>query len=124
MLIYKIVFELNLYSVLSNLVIVFLPTNTEEIRCFLGINLIMGLTKKPSYRDYWSVNIQMRDPFISSSMLFRDHLTACCLIYYLNDNCLQPKQDEVGLASCISLTHSVKPSKNINLTNNKVFTSP
>lgn len=61
-LISKIVFESNLYAT-QQFGDRFPPTNTEEMRCFLGINLMMGLTKKPSYKDYWSANIQTRDFF-------------------------------------------------------------
>ncbi|KAJ8971583.1 hypothetical protein NQ314_000641 [Rhamnusium bicolor] len=66
-LIDKIVFETNLYAV-QKFDDRFQPTDSEEIRCFLGVNLMMGLARKPSYRDHWSSTMQIRDPFISSSM--------------------------------------------------------
>ncbi|XP_023019185.2 piggyBac transposable element-derived protein 4 [Leptinotarsa decemlineata] len=65
------------------------------MRCFLGINLMMGLTKKSSYRDYWSSSIQMRDPYISSSMS-RDRFDWLLSNIHLNDNTVQPKKGEAG----------------------------
>ena len=38
----------------------------EQIRKFLGMNIMMGMKKLPSYRDYWSKNSQLNDPYISS----------------------------------------------------------
>lgn len=57
----KIAFETNLYATQTSNGRQFIPTNHDEVKCFLGINL-MGLTKKPSYKDYWSSKLQMRDP--------------------------------------------------------------
>ncbi|KAJ8933235.1 hypothetical protein NQ314_014144 [Rhamnusium bicolor] len=63
----KLVSESNLYATQEH-GDRFTPTNLEEIKCFFGINILMGLTKKPSYKDYWSSKFEMRDPFISSAM--------------------------------------------------------
>lgn len=38
----------------------------EELRRFIGINIMMGIKKLPSYRDYWSRKSQINDPYISS----------------------------------------------------------
>ncbi|KAF2895170.1 hypothetical protein ILUMI_10998 [Ignelater luminosus] len=56
----KIVFETHLYGNR------FIPTSLDEIKAFIGVDIMMGHTKKPSYTDYWSSKIEMRDPFISS----------------------------------------------------------
>ena len=45
----------------------FVPT-TEEIKIFLAINLLMGIKRSPSYRDYWSSRGELRDSFIASKM--------------------------------------------------------
>ncbi|KAJ8967493.1 hypothetical protein NQ314_002808 [Rhamnusium bicolor] len=62
-----LVFQTNLYAVQkhnkNNA-----PTTIEEIKCFLGINLLMGIKKMPSYRDFWSSSYVLRDQFISSCM--------------------------------------------------------
>ena len=44
------------------------PITKEELKIFLGINILMGIKKLPSYRDYWSENPQLRDSYISSLM--------------------------------------------------------
>lgn len=93
-LIGKIVFETNLYAT-QQFGDRFLPTNSDEIKCFLGINLMMGLTKKPSYRDYWSSKMQMRDNFISSSMS-RDRFSWLLTNMHLNDNSVQPNVGQTG----------------------------
>lgn len=60
----EIVFQTNLYAVQNQTP--FQPTNSTEIKCFLAANIMMGITKKPSYHDYWSSNIQLRDDYVSS----------------------------------------------------------
>lgn len=64
-----IVYQTNLYCTQSlqggnN----FTPTNSNEIKVFLGINILMGVKKLPSYRDYWMADPAIRDSFISSAM--------------------------------------------------------
>lgn len=41
---------------------------TEEMRAFLGMNLVMGYHILPSLRDYWSTEPDMGVPFISNVM--------------------------------------------------------
>lgn len=41
------------------------PVSFEEIKKFLGISILMGIKKSPSFRDYWSSTEEMRDPYIS-----------------------------------------------------------
>lgn len=68
-LIDDIVYQTNLYVVQNNNGgTVKFPTNAKEIRNFLGMNIIMGVKRLPSYRDYWSANPVLRDSFISSIM--------------------------------------------------------
>lgn len=40
----------------------------EEMRAFLGMNLVMGYHVLPSLRDYWSTEPDMAVPFISNIM--------------------------------------------------------
>lgn len=51
-----IVFQTNLYAEqkFSNMGKPYKKTNPDEIKAFLGINLLMGIKRYPSYRDYWS----------------------------------------------------------------------
>lgn len=71
----------------------FTPVTKIEMNIFLGLNVLMGIKKLPSYKDYWSSNIQLRDHYISSKMSlnrfswFLSHL-------HVNNNDLQPKRHE------------------------------
>lgn len=86
-----IAFQTNLYSAQKNGNRTPPPTSVEEIKAFFGINLLMGLTKKPSYKDYWSSQMHIRDQFISSVMN-RDRFSYLLSCIHLNDNILQPKK--------------------------------
>lgn len=73
----------------------FFPRAFDEIRSFSGINLMIALIRKSSYKDNWSSKNQIRDSYISSVMScdrfswFLGHL-------HLNDNSVQPKKGECG----------------------------
>lgn len=123
-LINHIVFQTNLYALQNSggNPNSFMPTNSTEIKVFLGINLLMGLKHLPSMRDYWSSRRELRDPFISSCMS-RDRFIWILKNIHLNDNSLQPKPSEDNfdklykirpLLDILSDTFisSYKPSKN------------
>jgi len=65
----------------------------DELLIFLGINILMGIKKLPSYRDYWSYDKKLNDPFISSLMsvvrfgFILDNL-------HISDNSTEPKKGE------------------------------
>ncbi|XP_066581313.1 piggyBac transposable element-derived protein 4-like [Prorops nasuta] len=40
----------------------------DELRIFIGINIMMGIKKLPSYRDYWSSDPKLNDSFMQSLM--------------------------------------------------------
>lgn len=42
----------------------FSPLSLEELYAFIGINLLMGIKKLPSYRDYWANEDALHDEFI------------------------------------------------------------
>lgn len=44
------------------------PVTKDELLIFLGVNILMGIKKLPSYRDYWSSNEKLNDPYISRLM--------------------------------------------------------
>ncbi|XP_018562168.1 piggyBac transposable element-derived protein 4-like [Anoplophora glabripennis] len=71
----------------------FKPTTAKEIKIFLGVNLLMGLKKPPSFKDYWSSQEEMRDPFISS-VISRDRFAWLLSNIHLNDNAVQPQKGE------------------------------
>jgi len=65
----------------------------EELLIFLGINILMGIKKLLSYRDYWSSDSKLNDPFISSLMLVvRFGFILGNL--HISDNSIEPKKGE------------------------------
>lgn len=55
----------------------------------------MGLKRSPSYRDYWSSNIQMNDPYISSVMTVK-RFSFLLSNLHLNDNSQEPGRDNAA----------------------------
>ena len=45
-----------------------LATTADEIKAFIGMNIAMGVTDLPEYRDYWSDEPILHDAFISGIM--------------------------------------------------------
>lgn len=41
------------------------PCDSKSMKAFLAINILMGINKQASYKDYWSSNEQLIDPYIS-----------------------------------------------------------
>jgi len=87
-----IVFQTNLYA--TQKMKPFQPTNSSEIRAFIAINLIMGIKRLPSYRDYWSNNPILHDSYISQVMTVKrfDWLLGNL---HINDNSLMPKRGDL-----------------------------
>ena len=71
----------------------FQQTNEQEIKQFLAINLMMGIKKLPSYKDYWSSDPALRDVYISSIMS-RNRFSWLLNHIQLNDNDKQPKKGD------------------------------
>ncbi|XP_030751377.1 piggyBac transposable element-derived protein 4-like [Sitophilus oryzae] len=70
-------------------------TNPDEIKAFLGINLLMGIKRYPSYRDYWSTAPDLHDPYISLIMTL--HRFGWLLSHvHLNDNSVIPARDTIN----------------------------
>lgn len=63
-----ILFQTNLYACQANKGVNPSPLKLYELKRFIGINLLMGIKKLPSYRDYGSSITELRDPTISSAM--------------------------------------------------------
>lgn len=63
-----LVVQTNIYATLKALGPIRFPTNSKEMRVFLGLNLCMGIKKLPYYRDYWSAQPELRDSYISKHM--------------------------------------------------------
>lgn len=71
----------------------FMRTSVTEIKCFIGMQLPMGIKKQCSYRDYWSSAPDLHDPYISSLMPVNRFGWLLSHIH-LNDNSLIPKKSE------------------------------
>ncbi|XP_018578352.1 uncharacterized protein LOC108916555 [Anoplophora glabripennis] len=96
-LITHITFQTNLYAFQRHVEgRHFKPTTAKEIKIFLEVNLLMGLKKLPSFKDYWSSQEEMRDPFISS-VISRDRFAWLLSNIHLNDNAVQP---QMAMFSC------------------------
>lgn len=92
----EIVFQTNLYATQNNGGNCnFVPTTSNEVKTFLGVNMIMSLKRMPSYRDYWSSRMEMRDSYISSA-ISRDRFSWLLTNLHLNDNAMQPKKDHIN----------------------------
>lgn len=69
------------------------PVTRKEMLVFLAINIIMGVKRLPSYRDYWSMNPQLNDPYISSLMTV-NRFGFMLTYLHVNDNAKAPKRDD------------------------------
>lgn len=89
-----IVFHTNLYAEQEQMRTgkTYKKTTFDEINAFLGLNLLMGIKRLPSYKDYWSSAPDLHDSYISSIMSQKrfgwllGHL-------HINDNSIMPTRD-------------------------------
>ena len=44
------------------------PTTAQEMEAFVGINIAMGITDLPEYRDYWAEDPTLHDAFTAGVM--------------------------------------------------------
>ena len=58
------------------------PTTSEEIKAFLGINIIMGIDQKPALTHYWSTDPYLGNQGIQSVMPREHHLSNTILIWF------------------------------------------
>ena len=69
------------------------PTTQEEIRAFIGINIIMGIDQKPAIAHYWST-----DPYLGNagiqSVMPRERFEALYRYLHLNDSDAMPGRDD------------------------------
>ncbi|GFR69950.1 PiggyBac transposase Uribo1 [Elysia marginata] len=71
------------------------PTDIGEMLTFLGLLLLMGIVKKPSFHDYWSTDPLIRTPVFPAAMS-RDRFILILKFWHLNDNANQPPTNQVG----------------------------
>ncbi|XP_008189097.2 piggyBac transposable element-derived protein 4-like, partial [Acyrthosiphon pisum] len=73
----------------------FEPATSQSMKTFLAINLLMGIKKLPSYKDYWSSIPQLRDEYISYFIplnrfsWFLSHM-------HLSDNNFRPNRNDIN----------------------------
>lgn len=89
----EIVFQTNLYAQQSGKR--YVPVSSTEINAFLGINLLMGIKKSPSYRDYWSSAPDLNDSYISKLMTV-NRFGWILSNLHLNDNSVIPVRGSPG----------------------------
>ncbi|XP_054719241.1 piggyBac transposable element-derived protein 3-like [Uloborus diversus] len=89
----RIVSQTNLYA--TQMQKPFTPLELKEFLRFLAINLLMGIKRLPSYRDYWSSDPDLNDPFISRQLSVK-RFSWILSHLHLNDNSLQPKRGAPG----------------------------
>lgn len=88
-----IVFQTNLYAIQKG--DYFAPTNEAEMKCFIGINLLLGIKEVPSYKDCWSSYPQLRDEYISNLMSL-NRFSLLLSHIHLNDNSLLPSRQDAS----------------------------
>lgn len=59
-------------------------TFKDEIKCVIGINILMGIHRLPSLIDYWSSDSALRVPYITSKMP-RNRFEQLCKYMYFSD---------------------------------------
>lgn len=92
-LIEDIAFQTNLYALQKyGNPSAFKSTCRQEIKTFFAVNIMMGIKRLPSYRDYWSSRPELRDNFISETMS-RDRFIWLLGHLHLNDNSVMPVRD-------------------------------
>ncbi|KAL0830520.1 hypothetical protein ABMA28_002681 [Loxostege sticticalis] len=83
-------FQTNLYATQSGKP--FTPTTSEELDVFIALNLVMGIKKLPSYRDYWSSAPDLHDSYISKFMTF-NRFSWLLNYLHVNDNSVMPNRN-------------------------------
>ena len=86
----KIIFQTNLYATQSGKS--YSQLTLGELYLFLAINILMGIKKLPSYRDFWSSNELLHDNIIARQMPVK-RFSWILSHLHLNDNSLQPNRD-------------------------------
>lgn len=116
-----ITFQTNLFATQASTKLgkPFTMTNIQEMKTFFAINILMGIKRLPSYRDFWSTKLELRDNYISQLMP-RTRFDWLLGNIHLNDNALQPKHGELGYDKL----YKVRPLLNVLSENFAKFYNP
>ena len=68
-------------------------TTAEEMRAFVGVNVIMGIDQKPELRNYWSTDEFMGNVGIQR-VFTRDRFESLCRYLHMNDSQKQPGRND------------------------------
>lgn len=94
-------------------------TNANEINDFIGLNLLMGIKKQCSYRDYWSSAPDLHDDYISNIMPV-NRFSWLLSHLHLNDNSVIPKKGDANYDKL----YKVRPFLNLILKNSQAVYNP
>ena len=87
----RIVFQTNLYVQQKQRRVS--PVTKPEMLGFLGINLIMGYHKLPSWYHYWSTDQDLSVPLVASTMP-RNRFQQILSNLHVNDNAMMPDDNK------------------------------
>ena len=79
----------------------------EEMKKFIGVNIMMDIKRLPSYRDYWSSNPQLNDAYISSSMPV-ERFSFLPSNLHLNDQTKKPKKGDANFDKLYKIRPSIQ----------------
>ena len=103
----NIVFQTNLYIQQKQKSKSILPLKERELYGFIGINLLMGYHKLPSWLDYWKCDPDLSVPFVSSVMS-RLRFGQIPWNLHVNDNSTIPAENKDKLYNLRPLITSLK----------------
>lgn len=83
-------FQTNLYATQKG--DYFKPTDTSELDVFVALNLIMGIKRLPSYKDFWSSAPDLHDHYTSSYMS-ENRFSWFLSNIHINDNTIMPPRN-------------------------------
>ena len=69
------------------------PTTPEEMKAFVGVNMIMGIDQKPELCNYWSTDEFLGNVGIQR-VFTRDRFESLCRYLHMNDSQQQPARDD------------------------------
>ena len=68
------------------------PTTAEEMRAFVGVNVIVGIDQKPELCNYWSTDEFLGNVVIRAFMC--DRFESLCRYLHINDSQKQPARND------------------------------
>ena len=69
------------------------PTTAEEMRAFVGVNVVMGIDQKPELCNYWSTDEFLGNVGIQRAFT-RDRFESLCRYLHINDSQQQPARND------------------------------